>query len=76
MKKAVFYPFDAIPACDSCWSLSTGPDGQIYAAACTEKTGGVGVYLVRYDEQKDRLEYLVDVAEAAGDLPDSGRATQ
>ena len=76
MKKKMFYPFDAIPVCDSCWSLSTGPDGRIYAAACTEQTGGVGAYIVRYDEQADRLEYLVDVAEAAGDLPDSGRATQ
>jgi hypothetical protein len=76
MKQGKFYPFDQIPVCDSCWSLSTGPDGRIYAAACTEKTGGVGVFIVRYDEKEDALEYLVDVAQVSGDPTDSGRATQ
>ena len=71
-----FYPFDQIPVCDSCWSLSAGPDGRIYAAACTELTGGVGAYIVRYDDKSDQLEYLVDVAEVVGDSADSGRATQ
>ena len=75
-RKNKFYPFEQVPVSDSCWSLSTGPDGRIYAAACTELLGGVGAYIVRYDEQKDGLEYVVDVAEAVADPVDSGRATQ
>jgi hypothetical protein len=29
-----FYPFTEWPTSDTCWSLSVGPDGRIYAAAC------------------------------------------
>jgi hypothetical protein len=32
--------------------------------------------MVRYDAENDRLENLIDVAEAVGDPPSSGRATQ
>jgi hypothetical protein len=71
-----FYPFDQIPISDSCWSLSTGPDGRAYAAACTEMTGGVSAYITRYNEQADGLDYLVEMAQAVGDPVDSGRATQ
>lgn len=76
MKQGTFHAFDAVPVSDSCWSLSTGPDGRIYAAVCTEMVGGVGAYIARYDEEKDGVEYLVDVAEAVGQPPDSGLPTQ
>jgi len=74
--EARFYEFTERPNADSCWSLSTGPDGRIYAASCIEHLGGQSVSVVRYDEDADRLEYLFDVDEVTGDLRDSGRATQ
>ncbi len=73
---AKFHRFDDYPVSDSCWSLSTGPDGRIYAAACCEISPGKSVKVVRYDETNDSLQWLFDVAQAAGDPPDSGRATQ
>lgn len=76
MKEARFYPFQEKPEPDSCWSLSAGPDGRIYAASCCEGTPGGGVFIVRYDDAKDRLETVVDVAEAVGVPLKSGRATQ
>lgn len=74
--KAKFYRFDAYPVSDSCWSLSAGPDGRIYAAACCEMSPGKSVKVMRYDRTRDKLELLFDVAEAVNDPPDSGRATQ
>ncbi len=74
--EARYYGFEKKPKSDSCWALSTGPDGRIYAAACTELTGGEQVTVVRYDDVNDTLEYLVDVGNVVGDPPDSGRATQ
>lgn len=71
-----FYQFAERPLSDSCWSLSTGPDGRIYGAACIEHTGGQSVSIVRYRERTDSLEYLFDMDEVSGDLRDSGRATQ
>jgi hypothetical protein len=76
MKSALFHPFDHVPVPDSCWSLSAGPDGRIYASSCCEGTPGGGVFIVRYDEKGDRLETVVNVAEAVGEPLDSGRATQ
>lgn len=76
MIPAKFYRFDEYPVSDSCWSLSTGPDGRIYAAACCEISPGKSVKVARYDEANDRLQWLFDVAQAAADPPDSGRATQ
>jgi len=73
---ARFYPFDERPLADSRWSLHAGPDGRLYAAACCEHQGGETVTVVRYDEARDRLEYLFDMDEVTGDLRDSGRATQ
>jgi hypothetical protein len=71
-----WYPFAEHPLSDSCWSLSVGPDGRIYAAACCEgKPGGV-VKVVRYDAKRDALEYLFDADTAVNDPRDSGRATQ
>jgi hypothetical protein len=74
--EAAFHEFSERPVADSCWSLSTGPDGRIYAASCIEHTPGEAVTIVRYDEGRDALEYLFDIDKVTGDLRDSGRATQ
>ena len=73
---AKFYSFDHEPAPDSCWSLSAGPDGRIYAASCCEHVPGGKAYIVRYDEQADALETVVDVPEAVGMPADNGQASQ
>src|SRR5258708_17464666 len=46
-----WYPFTGHPDSDTCWSLSVGPDGRIYAAACAESVPGGVVKPVRYNEQ-------------------------
>lgn len=71
-----WYPFSMHPESDSCWSLSTGPDGRIYAAACCEHTPGGVVKVVRYNDQTDELDYLFDMDVVTEDPHDSGRATQ
>ena len=74
--KVKWYQFTQHPESDSCWSLSVGPDGRIYAAACCEHMPGGIVRLVRYNEQTDALDYLLDLDKAVDDPGDSGRATQ
>jgi len=74
--EVAWHPFDGHPVSDSCWSLSTGPDGRIYAAACAERLPGGVVKVARYNDAADRLDYLFRADEAAGDPCDSGRATQ
>ena len=77
MRTTDFYPFVGIdPAPDTCWSLHTGPDGRIYAAACCEHIPGGVVHIVRYNDQTDQLDCLINVGEAVGESPDTGRATQ
>jgi hypothetical protein len=76
LKQATFYPYEQVPVSDTTWSLHAGPDRRIYAAACIEGRGGAAVIITRYDDQRNALEYVVDVGESAGDPPDSGRATQ
>lgn len=71
-----WYQFTEHPDSDSCWSLSAGPDGRIYAAACAETVPGGVVKLVRYREETDSLEYLFSLDEMVDDPYDSGRATQ
>src|SRR5436190_8759992 len=71
-----WYPFTAHPDADTCWSLSVGPDGRIYAAACAEGVPGGVVKVVRYNEKRDDLDYLFDLAEKVGDPGNSGRASQ
>ncbi|HUJ20933.1 MAG TPA: hypothetical protein VLX58_05385 [Bryobacteraceae bacterium] len=71
-----WYPFTQHPDSDTCWSLSVGPDGRIYAAACAEGVPGGVVKPVRYNEQRDDLDYLFNLAEKVEDPGDSGRATQ
>ena len=74
--ETTWYPFTEHPISDSCWSLSVGPDGRIYAAACCEYSPGQTVKLVRYNDETDSLEYLFDLDEVVDDPRDSGRATQ
>ena len=71
-----WYPFTGHPDSDSCWALSVGPDGRIYTAACAERVPGGVVKPVRYNEQRDDLDYLFDLAEKVNDPGDSGRASQ
>ena len=71
-----WYPFTCHPVSDSCWSLSVGPDGRVYAAACCEYLPGGVVKVVRYNEEADAVDCLFDVDEVVDDPRDSGRATQ
>lgn len=71
-----WYPFSDHPEADSCWSVSTGPDGRVYAAACCEGIPGGTAKVARYNEDTDRLDVLFDVADVTDDPSDSGRATQ
>ena len=71
-----WYEFSGHPVSDSCWSLSTGPDGRIYAAACCEHLPGQTVQVARYNEKTDALDYLFELDKLVGDPRDSGRATQ
>jgi hypothetical protein len=73
---AKWYPFTCHPVSDSCWSLSVGPDGGIYAAACCEGVPGGIVKPVRYNEQTDTVDVLFDMDVMVDDPHDSGRATQ
>lgn len=74
--KTSWYPFTEHKDADTCWSVSVGPDGRIYAAACAESVPGGVVQVVRYNEQKDALDYLFSLGEMVDDPGDSGRATQ
>ena len=74
--KTSWYPFTGHPDADTCWSVSVGPDGRIYAAACAESVPGGVVKLVRYNEHTDGLDYLFSLDEMVNDPGDSGRATQ
>ena len=74
--KTSWYPFAEHKDADTCWSVSVGPDGRIYAAACAESVPGGVVQVVRYNEQKDALDYLFSLGEMVDDPGDSGRATQ
>ncbi len=76
LQRAKFYEFDHQPLPDSCWSLAAGPDGRIYAASCCEHAGGGGVYIVRYNDEADRLDTILDIPEVVGEPRESGRATQ
>jgi hypothetical protein len=74
--EVTWYPFSKKADSDSCWSLHTGPDGRVYAAACAESIPGGVVALTRYKRETDSVEYLFDLDEKVGDPRDSGRATQ
>ena len=71
-----WYPFTGHPDADTCWSVSTGPDGRVYAAACAESVPGGVVMLVRYNDKKDGLDYLFSLGDVVDDPGDSGRVMQ
>jgi len=74
--KVFWHQFTGHPKSDSCWSLSTGPDGRIYIAACAERLPGERVMVVRYNDTTDSLDYLLEMDKLVDDPRDSGRATQ
>jgi len=74
--EAKWYPFTGHPESDSNWSLSVGPDGRIYTAACCEGVPGGIVKLVRYNDVTDSLDYLFDLDRMVDDPRESGRGTQ
>ena len=69
-----WYPFTEHPRSDSCWSVTTGPDGKIYAAACAETVPAETAVVFRYDDHNDRLQKLLEVDRVVNDPRDSGRA--
>jgi hypothetical protein len=71
-----WYEFTQHPESDTCWSLSVGPDGRIYAASCAEGVPGGVVNVFRYNEHTDSLDRLFAAADKVDDPGDSGRATQ
>jgi len=68
--------FDQLPIHDTCWSLITGVDGKIYIGVCGEMTGGLSAYLVSYDPEKEKTEYLLEAAKVLGVPEDSEEAAQ
>lgn len=66
--------FKELPVHDTCWSITTGSDGNIYIGVCSELTGGQSVFIVQYNPVNGKTEYLLDVASALGEPSDSGRA--
>ncbi len=66
--------FGELPVHDTCWSLITGVDGKIYIGVCGEMTGGLSAYLVSYNPETEKVEYLLEVATALGVPPDNGGA--
>lgn len=73
--RARWYEFSKHPTSNTCWAVTAGPDGRVYASACDGSPGGV-VKVVRYDERHDALEYLFSVDKIVDDSPESGRAPQ
>ena len=54
-----WYPFLEHPDSDTCWSLSVGPDGRVYAAACAEGVpGGVALEAINHDGHPCALTWL------------------
>lgn len=74
--KAKMYVMDKLKVHDTIWSMIAGADNNIYIAACCEYIGGMGGYLVRYNTKKDSIEYMLDIAAAVGEPPETGRASQ
>jgi hypothetical protein len=74
--KTSWYPFTGHPDAATCWSVSVGPEGRIYAAACAESVPGGVVKVVRYNEHTDELDYLFSLDKMVNDPGHSGRATQ
>lgn len=67
--------FRELPVHDTIWSITTGRDGNIYIGVCGELTGGLSVFIVRYDPIKNQTDYLLEVGPALNEPSDNGRAT-
>jgi len=66
--KVNWYQFTQHPNSDSCWSLSVGPDGKIYAAACCKKASAYKAVQSRTAQWTQRYEIdahlaIVDIRE-------------
>ncbi|MCD4824588.1 MAG: hypothetical protein K8S55_08265 [Phycisphaerae bacterium] len=66
--------FKELPIHDACWAITTGADGNVYVGVCGELTGGLSVFIVRYDPAKDEYDYLLEASPALGEPTDSGRS--
>ncbi|MFA7373225.1 MAG: hypothetical protein WC074_06685 [bacterium] len=66
--------FDKLPMHDTCWSITTGRDGNIYIGVCGELVDALSVFITRYDPLKDNTDYMLEVAPALNETPDNGRA--
>ncbi len=74
--KIKMYVMDKLKVHDTVWSMIAGADNNVYIAACCEYIGGMGGFLVRYNTRRDKLEYMLDIAAAVGEPPETGRAAQ
>jgi hypothetical protein len=59
--ETTWYEFSEHPTSGACWSLSTGPDGRIYAASCCEGSPGQTAKVGRHAEDTDSRTYLFDL---------------
>lgn len=66
--------FSELPCHETCWSITTGRDGNVYAGICGELTGGLSVFIVCYNPVENKKEYLLEVGPALNEPPDNGRA--
>ncbi|MFA5645767.1 MAG: hypothetical protein WDA18_05370 [Candidatus Ratteibacteria bacterium] len=66
--------FKELPVHDTCWSITTGVDGNIYLGICGELTGGLSVFIAKYDPERAKLDYLLEVGPALGLPSTSTRA--
>ncbi|MFH2068195.1 MAG: hypothetical protein ABII89_01860 [Candidatus Omnitrophota bacterium] len=67
--------FKELPLHDTCWSLITGVDGNIYIGICGEMTGGLSGYIASYNPKTEETEYLLEVAKALGVPSNNGQAS-
>ncbi|MDD5680195.1 MAG: hypothetical protein PHI59_03020 [Candidatus Omnitrophica bacterium] len=74
MKKMKSVIFKELPVHDTCWSITTGRDGNIYVGVCGELTGGLSVFIVRYDPVKETTDYLLEVGPTLSEPSDNSRA--
>jgi hypothetical protein len=73
--KLEMHIFEQLPIHDTCWSIISGADNNVYIVSCGEYSSGLSGYLLRWNTQKKKLEYLVDIAESLGQAPDSRHAS-
>jgi hypothetical protein len=66
--------FDELPSHETIWSITTGSDGNIYAGLCGELTEGLSVFIVRYNPEENKKDYLLEVGPALNEPPSNGKA--